>query len=77
MYSSLRCHELHHARLPCPFNAEEAEIEGLQDFLELKPKKKKKKVLFTIGNWNTKVGSQETPGEASLTLRYKMEQGKG
>ena len=46
MYSSLKRHELHHAGLPCPFNAEEAEIdqisEGLQDFLdflELKPKK--------------------------------------
>ena len=80
MYSSLRRHELYHARLPCPFNAEEAEIdqfsEGLQDFLELKPKKKKN-VLFNIGDWNTKVGHQETLGEASLTLKYKMEQSKG
>ena len=44
-------------------NAEEAEVErfyeDLQDFLELKPKKD---VLFIIGDWNTKVGSQETPG---------------
>ena len=44
-------------------NAEEAEIEqfykDLQDFLELTPKKD---VLFTIGDWNAKVGSQETPG---------------
>ena len=38
-------------------NAEEAE--DLQDFLELTPKKD---VLFIIGDWNAKVGSQETPG---------------
>ena len=44
-------------------NAEEAEIEwfyeDLQDLLELTPKKD---VLFIIGDWNVKVGSQETPG---------------
>ena len=44
-------------------NAEEAEVErfyeDLQDLLELAPKKD---VLFIIGNWNAKVGSQETPG---------------
>ena len=44
-------------------NAEEAEVErfyeDLQDLLELTPQKD---VLFTIGDWNTKVGSQETPG---------------
>ena len=44
-------------------NAEEAEVEwfyeDLQDFLELTPQKD---VLFIIGDWNTKVGSQETPG---------------
>ena len=44
-------------------NAEEAEVEqfyeDLQDLLELTPKKD---VLFTIRDWNTKVGSQETPG---------------
>ena len=44
-------------------NAEEAEVEwfygDLQDFLELTPKKD---VLFIIGDWNAKVGSQETPG---------------
>ena len=47
-------------------NAEEAEIEqfyeDLQDFLELIAKKKKKNVLFIIGDWDVKVGSQETPG---------------
>ena len=44
-------------------NAEEAEgerfYEDLQDLLELTPKKD---VLSIIGNWNAKVGNQETPG---------------
>ena len=44
-------------------NAEEAEVErfyeDLQDFLELTPKKD---VLFIIGDWTAKVGSQELPG---------------
>ena len=44
-------------------NAEEAEFEqyyeDLQDLLELTPQKD---VLFIIGDWNAKVGSQETPG---------------
>ena len=44
-------------------NAEEAEVEwfyeDLQDLLKLTPKKD---VLFIIGDWNAKVGSQETPG---------------
>ena len=44
-------------------NAEEAEVEqsyeDLQDLLELTLKKD---VLFIIGDWNAKIGSQETPG---------------
>ena len=44
-------------------NAEEAELqwlyEDLQGLLELTPKKD---VLFIIGDWNAKVGNQETPG---------------
>ena len=44
-------------------NAEEAEVErfyeDLQDLLELTPQKD---VLFITGDWNAKVGSQETPG---------------
>ena len=44
-------------------NAEEAEVEwfyeDLQDLLELTPPKD---VLFIIGDWNAKVGCQETPG---------------
>ena len=46
-------------------NAEEAEVErfyeDLQDLLELTPQKD---VLFIIGDWNAKVGSQEPPGVA-------------
>ena len=44
-------------------NAKEAKVEwfyeDLQDLLELTPKKD---VLFIIGDWNAKVGSQEIPG---------------
>ena len=47
-------------------NAEEAEVEWFyedpQDLLELIPEKE---VLFIIGDWNAKVGSQETPGVTS------------
>ena len=48
----------------CPTsNNEEAEVErfyeDLQDLLELTPPKN---VLIIIGDWNAKVGSQETPG---------------
>ena len=60
-------------------NAKEVEVEqfykDLQDLLELTPKKD---VLFIIGDWNAKAGSQEIPGvQATLALEYKMKQGKG
>ena len=52
-------------------NAEEAEVEqfyeDLQDLLELTPKKH---ILFIIGDWNEKVGSQETPG---VTIKFGLE----
>ena len=59
-------------------NAEEAEVEwfykDLQDLLELTPKKD---VLFSIGDWNAKVGSQEIPGVTGLfAWEYIMKQGK-
>ena len=59
-------------------NAEEAEVEwfyeDLQDLLELTPKKD---VIFIIGDWNAKVGSQETPGVTDkLALECGMKQGK-
>ena len=58
-------------------NAEKAEVErcceDLQDLLELMLPKN---VLFIIGDWNTKVGNQEIPEVTSLTLEYKMKQGK-
>ena len=56
-------------------NAEGAEVEwfykDLQDLLELTPKKD---VLFIIGDWNAKVGSQETPGvTGKFGLRIRNE----
>ena len=60
-------------------NAEEAKVEqfyeDLQDLLELTPQKD---VLFIIGIWNARVGSQETPGITSkFGLAVQIEQGKG
>ena len=59
-------------------NAEEAEVERfyeeLQDLLELTPKKD---VLFIIGDWNAKVGSQETLGvTGKFALGMRNEAGK-
>ena len=59
-------------------SAEEAEVErfyeDLQDLLELTPKKD---ILFTIGDWNAKVGSQETPGvTGKFGLGMQNEAGK-
>ena len=57
--------QYHHNPSLCPKgNAEEIEVErfyeDLQHLLELTPKKED--VLFILGDWNAKVGSQETPG---------------
>ena len=59
-------------------NAEEAKVEqiyeDLQDLRELTPKKD---VPFIIGDWNEKVGSQETPGvTGKFGLGVQNEQGK-
>ena len=59
-------------------NAEEAEVEwfyeDLQDLLELTPRKD---VLFIIGDWSAKVGSQETPGvTGKFGLGVQNEAGK-
>ena len=59
-------------------NAEKAEVErfyeDLQDLLDLIPKKD---ILFTIGDWNAKVGSQEIPGvTGKLGLGVQNEAGK-
>ena len=52
-------------------NTEEAEVErfyeDLQDLLELTPQKD---VLFIIGDWNAKIGSQEIPG---VTRKFGLE----
>ena len=60
-------------------NAEEAKVgrfyEDLQNLLELTPKKD---VLFIIGDWNAKVGSQEIPGIiGKFGLGVRNEAGKG
>ena len=58
-------------------NADETEqfYEDIQDLLKLTPKKD---VLFIIGDWDAKVGSQEIPGvTGKFGLVYKMKQGKG
>ena len=58
-------------------NDEEAEwfYKDLQDLLELTPKKD---VLFIIGDWNAKVGSQETPGATGkFGLGVQNEAGQG
>ena len=58
-------------------NTEEAEqfYEDLQDLLELTPKKD---VLFIIGDWNAKVGSQQTSGvTGKFGLGVQKKQGKG
>ena len=59
-------------------NVEEAEVEwfceDLQDLLELKSKKD---IPFIIGDWNAKVGSQETPGvTGKFGLGMQNEEGK-
>ena len=59
-------------------NVEEAEVErfyeDLQDLLKLTLKKV---VLFIIGDWNAKVGSQETPGiTGKFGLGVQTKQGK-
>ena len=59
-------------------NAKEAEVEqfyeDLQDLLDLTHKKD---VLFIIGNWNAKVGSQEIPGiTGKFGLRVQNEAGQ-
>ena len=59
-------------------NTEEAEVEwfceDVQDLLELTPPKD---VLFIIGDWNAKVGSQETPGvPGKFGLRVQSEAGQ-
>ena len=59
-------------------NSEEAEVEwfyeDLQDLLELTPPKD---VLFIIGDWNAKVGSQEIPGVTDkLGLGIQKEAGQ-
>ena len=59
-------------------NAEEAEVERFyEDLHDLKELTTKKDVLFIIGDWNAKVGSQETPGvTGKFGLRIQNEAGQ-
>ena len=60
-------------------NAEETEVEWFyEDLQDLSDLTAKKDVLFIIGDWNAKVGSQETPGvRGKFGLEFRMKQGKG
>ena len=60
-------------------NAEEAEVEEIYEDLQYHLERTlKKDVLFIIGDWNAKVGSQETPGvTGKFGLGVKMKKGKG
>ena len=65
--------------MPPTSNAEEAEVErfyeDLQDLLALTPQKD---VRFILGDWNAKVGTQETPGvTGKFGFGIRMKQGKG
>ena len=60
-------------------NAEEVEVEyfyeHLQELLELTPLKD---VLFIVGDWNAKVGTQEIPEvTGKFGLKYRTKLGKG
>ena len=55
--------------MPQPVTLKKLKLNGsmnLQELLELTPKKD---VLFIIGDWNAKVGSQETPG---VTVKFGL-----
>ena len=59
-------------------NAEEVEVEWFYEDLQDLITSTQKDVLFIIGDWNAKVGSQKIPGvTASLALGYEMKQEKG
>ena len=61
--------------MPQPGNAKEAEVQWFyEDLQELTPQKD---VFFIIGEWNEKVGSQETPGvKGKFGLGVKNEAGR-
>ena len=63
--------------MPQPVMLKKLKLNGSMKtyLLELTPKKD---VLCIIGDWNEKVGSQETPGvTGKLALEYRMKQSKG
>ena len=65
--------------MPRPVTMKKLKLKGsmktYKDLLELTTKED---VLFIIGDWNAKAGSQENPeSQATLALEYKMKQSKG
>ena len=58
-------------------NAKEAEVEWFYEDLQDLITSTQKDVLFIIGDWNAKVGSQKIPGiTGKFALRYKMKESK-
>ena len=56
---------------PLASKAEEAEVEGVyEDLQELLELTTQKDVLYIVGDWNAKVGSQQTPG---VTCKFGLE----
>ena len=59
-------------------NTEEAEVEQFYEDLRDRVEHPKKDVLFIRGDWNAKVGSQETSGvTGKFGLEYRMKKDKG
>ena len=57
-------------------NAEEAEVEQLyEDLQDLLNLTSKKDVLFIIGDWNVKVGSQEVTGKFGIGIQNEARKG--
>ena len=63
LFPSLQTIQYHgNQRLAPTSNTEETEVERFYEDLQDLERTSKKDVIFTIGDWNAKVGSQETPG---------------
>ena len=64
--------------MPQPVMLKKLKLNGSIKIYKTSGTNTKKDVLFIIGDWNAKVGSQEISGvTANLALEYKMKQGKG
>ena len=64
--------------MPRPVMLKKLKLNGSMKTYKTFQNKHPKKILFSLGDWNAKVGSQETPGvTANLALEYRMKQDKG